>query len=471
MKVRTRMAPSPTGIAHIGNMATALKNYALAKKHKGQFILRIEDTDRKRYVEGAVEAIYEAFDWLGLGIDEGPKEGGPYEPYTQSKRLKIYQDHAAELIKKDKAYYCFCSKDRLDKVRKDQQKTGKLPRYDGFCRNLEESVIQEKLESKEPHVIRLKVPDSGETYVQDILRGKITFHNNQIDDQVLLKSDGYPTYHLGVVVDDHLMNITHIIRGEEWLPSTPKHVLIYQAFGWELPIFSHVAVTRNRDRSKMSKRVGDVAVRSYIKKGYLPEAMINFLALNGWSHPDKEEIFSLKEYVQAFTLERLQATAPVFDTDKLNWLNGIYIRELSDTELLERLKDFIPKGCSNNLAKKIIPLIKERLVTLGDFEELSNFFYQDISYDKKLLLKKGAMEDMVKQQLTTTREKLSSIDENNWTHENIEQEIRSISQENDWKPGQYFMMLRIAATGKKATPPLFETIEVIGKQKTLERFQ
>lgn len=461
MTVRTRIAPSPTGIAHLGTAYTAMRNLAIARQGSGQFLVRIEDTDRARYVEGAVEVIFEAMKWLGLTYDEGP--------YTQSEHLPIYLEHAQQLVKKGKAYYCFCTKERLDAVRAAQQAKKELPRYDKFCRNLDPALAAER-SLTEPHVIRLKVPGGGVTTCQDVVRGPIEFQNSGIDDQVLLKSDGYPTYHLGVVVDDHLMQITHIIRGEEWLSSTPKHVLIYQAFGWDLPIFAHLPVIRNQDHSKMSKRKNDVSILSHRDKGYLPEAINNFLALMGWSHPDKKEIFSLEEFLKLFTLERITLTAPVYDIEKLNWLNGMYIREMDDAELIKRLEPFIPEDCPQELIPQVLPLIKERLVTLKDFEGLTDFFYRDISVDQAVLTKKST-KDEVFAQLAATKSSLEALDEKSWTHENIEQKVRSLAESNGWKPGQYFMMLRIAATGKTATPPLFETMAVLGREKVLARLQ
>lgn len=468
MTVRTRIAPSPTGIAHLGTAYTAMRNLAIAKQAGGQFIVRIEDTDRERYVEGAVEVIFDAMKWLNLPYDEAPNIGGQYAPYTQSERLPIYQKNVLDLIENGKAYYCFCTKDRLDQVRADQQSRKVLPRYDKFCRNIDLSESKKRVEAGEKYVIRLKVPETGVTICQDVVRGPVEFQNSGIDDQVLLKSDGYPTYHLGVVVDDHLMNITHIIRGEEWLSSTPKHVLIYQAFGWELPIFAHLPVIRNKDHSKMSKRKNDVSILSHRDKGYLPEAINNFLALMGWSHPDKLDIFSLEEFLRLFTLERITLTAPVYDIEKLNWINGQYIRQMSDAELTLRLAPFIPQDCDNNLVPQILPLIKERLVTLKDFESLTDFFYRDINVDQALLTKKSTY-DEVKNQLTLTHRTLSELEDKDWTHENIEQKVRSIAETNAWKPGQYFMMLRVAVTGKTATPPLFETMQVISRETTLKR--
>jgi len=446
----------------------AMRNLAIAKQNGGKFLIRIEDTDRQRYVEGAVEMIFDAMKWLGYPNDEGPNVGGPHAPYTQSERLSIYKEYVQKLLYNKKAYYCFCTKERLEEVRIKAQEKKELPCYDRHCRNLSESEVKLQLNSGIPYVIRLAVPENGVTICYDFVRGAVEFQNAGIDDQVLLKSDGYPTYHLGVVVDDHLMEVTHIIRGEEWLSSSPKHVLIYQAFGWELPIFVHLPLIRNKDHSKMSKRKNDVSILSHRDKGYLPEAINNMLALMGWSHPEKKEIFSLSEFLKLFTLERITLTAPVYDIEKLNWFNGIYIREMDNIELIKRLTPFIPADCLPELVSQILPLIKERLVTLKDFESLTDFFYRDITIDQTLLTKKSSPEE-VTTQLDTTRTVLVGLDEKSWTHENIEQKIRSLSEEKGWKPGQYFMMLRVAVTGKSATPPLFETMAVLGRKKVLAR--
>jgi len=459
MTVRTRIAPSPTGFLHLGTAYTAMRNWALAKQSGGQFIIRIEDTDRTRIVEGAVEVIFEALSWLGIDNDEGPNVGGPHAPYVQSECLPVYQKHIEELIQNGKAYYCFCTKDRLDQVRAEQQAKKELPRYDKFCRNISLVDAKKRVDAGEAHVIRLKVPETGVTICQDAVRGPIEFQNSGIDDQVLLKSDGYPTYHLGVVVDDHLMEITHIIRGEEWLSSTPKHVLIYEAFGWQLPIFVHLPVIRNKDHSKMSKRKNDVSVLSYRDKGYLPEAMNNFLALMSWSHPDKKEIFDMPEFIKTFSIERIALTAPVFDIEKLNWMNGSYIRSLTDEELAARLSGgFVPAACSAELLAYIVPLVKERLVTLKDFDDLASFFY----------LEPSAVEMTAddKEYLAVAKDLLASCE---WSKEGIEGSLIPAVKDHGWKNGPFFAALRLAVTGKKISPPLSESMVILGREKVLSR--
>ncbi|MFH2019404.1 MAG: glutamate--tRNA ligase, partial [bacterium] len=393
---------------------------------------------------------------------------GPFAPYTQSERLPLYQTHARQLVDSGKAYYCFCSKDRLTELRTTQQANKELPRYDKHCRNLDPQEAAQRVKDGVPHVIRLKIPLTGVTVCRDTIRGDVSFQNSGIDDQVILKSDGYPTYHLAVVVDDHLMGITHIVRGEEWLSSSPKHILLYEAFGWPLPIFAHLPIIRNKDHSKMSKRKNDVSILSHRDRGYLPEALNNFMGLMGWSHPEKKEIFSLLEFQKLFSLDRVTMTAPVYDLEKLDWLNGQYIRALSNKELEERLQNFLPSDCPKKLVSKIIPLIKERLVTLKDFEQHTSFFYREIKVDPTVLHKKSNIEQ-VKTQLEESSQLINKLSDSEYTVEHLEASFRSLAEENDWKPSQFFMMLRIAVTGEKATPPLFDTFVVLGKDKVISR--
>ncbi len=463
---RTRIAPSPTGIAHVGTLYMALFDYALAKKHGGQFLVRIEDTDRARFVEGAEQAIFEALDWAGVREDESPRVGGPYAPYKQSERLEIYQKYAQQLLDEDKAYYCFCTSEELTAMRLEQQKQKLPPKYDGRCRHIDPQEAKRRVATGEQYVIRLKIP-AGESTWNDLVRGPVTIDHAQVDEQVLMKSDGFPTYHLAVVVDDHLMEITHIIRGEEWISSTPKHILLYDLFGWEKPEFAHMPLLRNADRSKLSKRKNDVSILSYREQGFLPEALLNFLMLMGWSHPEGQEFISLDEFVQAFTFDRVQTTGPIFDTDKLRWMNGKYLREhLSEDELIERLQPFIPSDCSAKMIRSILPLVRERLVTLKDWEQLTAFFYREISPSKELLLKKLAPEEAMEylSQTLSTMEGLSG-----WSVETLETSIRALQEQHDWHKSKFFMLLRVAVTGETATPPLFETMEVLGKELTLKR--
>ena len=469
-QVRTRMAPSPTGEMHVGSMATLLKNYAFAKKHGGQFILRIEDTDKVREVTGGVEAIQAIIKRYGLDWDEGPGKGGECGPYIQSERLDIYKREVQKLIDNDKAYYCFCSKERLAEVKEQQIANQQPPHYDRHCRSLSKEEAKRRVASGEEYVIRLKVPSDQEITFTDLLRGEITFNSNLIDDQVLLKSDGYPTYHLAVVIDDYLMKISHIMRGEEWISSTPKHVLLYQAFGWTVPVFAHIPVFLNPDgKGKMSKRKGMVSAASFLDRGYLPEAMLNFFMILGWAKKDQEEVISLDEYIKEFEPSDLSSNSVAFDIKKLNWLNGVYIRKLSSEQLKEKLVPFIPKDFPVDKVAQVLPLIQERLVTLADFEQLTKFFYGAIDYETDLLLKKADSKELVILELKETISLIESFAD--WELTTLEEKIMSLQEKKDWHRGQFFMMLRIAVTGEKATPPLFDTMIVLGKDLVISRLK
>ncbi len=468
--IRTRIAPSPTGIAHVGTLYIALFNYAFAKQQNGEFIVRIEDTDRNRFVEGAEEVIFEALSWAGITPDESVQRAGEYGPYRQSERLETYKKYVDQLIEQGDAYYCFCSSERLADMRAAQQAAKQPPKYDRHCLHtysLEEA--KAKVAQGEEYVVRLRVPE-GKTQWTDLIRGEVEIDHAQIDDQVLLKSDGFPTYHMAVVVDDHLMGITHVLRGEEWISSTPKHSILFKALGFDLPEYAHMPLLRNTDKSKLSKRKNDVSIVSYKEKGYLPEALLNFLMLLGWSHPENKEFpISLEEFVDVFDMQRMQKTGPVFDLEKLNWMNGKYLREiLSLEEVAERIRAYLPEDYPVENIPLYLPLVLDRMTTLRDFTELTDFFYQDITVDSDQLLKKGATPELVAEQLHKTVEALQTITD--WQHEAIETAIRELQEAHDWKKGQYFMMLRLAATGRKATPPLFETIQAIGKERVTERF-
>jgi len=447
-------------------MAMLLKNYAWAKKNHGQFVLRIEDTDKVREIAGAVKEIQQVIRDYGLDWDEGPEKGGPHAPYIQSQRLETYREHAEKLVELDKAYYCFCTKERLEQIKAEQKNNKQPPKYDKHCRNLSREEALTRKNAGEACVIRLKVPENQPVIVNDLLRGEIKIDSSEVDDQVLMKSDGYPTYHLGVVVDDHLMNITHILRGEEWISSAPKHVLLYEAFGWEKPVFAHIPVFLNPDgKGKMSKRKGTVSARSFLEKGYLPEAMLNFFMILGWAREDQREIMNLAEYIQEFDPSEVSLKSVVFDLQKLNWLNGVYIRQLSIDELERRLEPFLPKDFPREKSTAILPLVMERLVTLADVEELTEFFYRPIKLDLQLLLKK-ADALLVSNQLMAVIKKLT---DGSWSVTEIEKQLRTLQAEHDWHKGQFFMMLRLTVTGKKATPPLFETMAVLGKDLVSER--
>ncbi|MCL5095514.1 MAG: glutamate--tRNA ligase [Patescibacteria group bacterium] len=467
--VRVRIAPSPTGEdLHIGNVYTALINFAFAKQNKGKFLIRIEDTDRTRLVSGSEERILDSLCWLGLAYDEGPDIGGPYAPYRQSDRLKIYKNYAEELVRVGAAYYCFCDTKTLEEMREIQQKRGEVPRYDQRCRSLKNEEIRQKLKHKTPYVIRLKVPQAGQTKFTDLIRGEITFENGLIDDQVLLKSDGFPTYHLGVVTDDHLMKITHIIRAEEWISSTPKHILIYKALGWELPFFAHLPLLRNPDHSKLSKRHNPVWLSWYREQGYLPEAILNYLALMGWAHPEAKEIFTLEEFIKKLKLEKIQTTGPVFDLQKLDWVNGVYLRQKPIRQLAKQIFEFYLKKYPEEKIAQILPLVVERMKKLTDFENFTDFFFKKPAVDPTLLLS-GKTKEEVETPLNLFLFKIDKL--KSWKKQDLEKEGRGVAKELSLKDGDLFMILRIALTGKTVTPPLFETMEVLGKTETLDRLQ
>lgn len=442
-RVRTRIAPSPTGEdLHIGNAYTALINYIFAKKHGGVFVVRVEDTDRTRFVPGSEERILASLAWLGISFDEGP--------YHQSERLDIYKKYAEELVAKGHAYYCYCTPERLAEMRKRQETSHEPPMYDGHCKKLTGK-------KNEPHVIRLNVPDNGVTKFRDVIRGEISFENKLIDDQVILKSDGFPTYHLAVVVDDHLMEVSHVIRGEEWISSTPKHILLYQFFGWEPPVYAHMPLLRNPDKSKLSKRKNPVWVSWYKEQGFLPEAVINYLATLAWAHPDGKEVFSLAEMMNVFTLENVQTTAPVFDTEKLRWLNGEYLRK--DTELGQKIFSFFNKTYPMSQISQILPLVKERMKTLAEFGSLAGFFFE----------RPTEFERPINQDLLGIAKHV--LESSEWNYGAMEQAIRSASEKAGVKARDVFMELRIVVTGKTVGPPLLESLEILGKKETLERLE
>ena len=459
-KVRTRIAPSPTGLdLHIGNAYTALINYVFAKKNSGQFIIRIEDTDRTRLVEGSEQRILASLAWLGIPHDEGPDCGGPHAPYRQSDRLAEYKKYAEELVGKGHAYYCFCTQERLEKMRKDQEVDHKPPMYDGLCKKISPDEAKKRVANGEKYVIRLNVPDEGTVKFTDLIRGDISFENKLIDDQVLLKSDGFPTYHLGVVVDDHLMEISHVIRGEEWISSTPKSILLFQFFGWDMPKFAHVSVLRNPDRSKLSKRKNPVWVADYRAKGFLPEAMKNYMATMAWTYPGKE-LFTVDEMVEKFELKDIQTTAPIFDQEKLRWMNGEYIRKMDEAALIAQIRAFdatVPKD-SDELMKRILPLVRERMKTLGEFETLADFFFA----------RPGKFERELKKDMVAIA-KDALLASSKWTHETMEKAIRGHAEKAAVKARDVFMELRIAITGKSVGPPLLESLEILGKEETLAR--
>lgn len=466
----TRIAPSPTGDPHVGTAYVALFNYAFARNRGGRFILRIEDTDRQRSSPASEKMIFEALRWLGLEWDEGPDVGGPHGPYRQSERSSIYREHAEELIGRGAAYPCFCSKERLDALRAEQRDQQLPFGYDGRCRSLSRADATARRRAGEPAVVRLWMPERGETVVHDLLRGEVRFGATELEDPVVLKSDGYPTYHLANVVDDHLMGITHVIRAEEWISSLPKHDRLYRAFGWRAPVFCHLPLLRNADRSKISKRKNPVSLNYYRRAGFLPEAMLNFLALMGWAMPaepgDEEgrEEFSLEEFIAALTLERIRPGGPVFDLQKLRWLNGRYLRRLAPDELLARLRQEL---LSDRYLLEIIPLVQERIDRLDEFIDYGRFFLVgEIEYDeaarKKLVAPRRTPQETAKMLRVLLEERLDPLLE--WKASSLEEVVRGFSEEGVWATRDLFMTLRVAVTGRAATPPLFDTMAVLGKE-------
>jgi len=458
--VRTRIAPSPTGEdLHIGNLYTALINYVIARKNKGQFIIRIEDTDRMRFVEGSERRILETIKEYGLHFDEGPDKGGEYGPYRQSERLEIYKKYANELIQKKQAYYCFCTKERLDELREKQQQEKKIPRYDKHCLHTVENA-DERIKNGEAYVIRLNVLPDQKIYFTDVIRGEIEFNSNNIDDQVLIKSDGYPTYHMAVVVDDYLMKISHVIRAEEWISSTPKHVILYNAFGWELPVFAHIPILRNPDKSKLSKRKNPVWASWYIEQGYLQEAVLNYLSLMGWSHPEEKEIFDLDEFISVFDLKDMHAVGPVFDLAKLKWMNSVYIRNLTDNELEQKIVNFIGTMYSKEVVHKTIPLIKERISILSEYVPLCEFFFHaPTTYELPLSDKKIMFGKLV--------DSLKTVEK--WDANTLGEVMQNVARQIGMKNREFFMSVRVAITGKTVTPPLNESMEILGKNEVISR--
>lgn len=471
--VRVRFAPSPTGFVHVGSLRTALYNYLFARHHNGVNILRIEDTDQTRYVEGAVENLLRTMDWAGIEFDEGPTQGGDYGPYVQSERTELYRKHADELVAKGKAYYCFCSAERLDRVRKEMQAAGEPPMYDRHCRNLTPDEVKTKMGAGEKHVVRLRVPLGETVTFTDLVRGDVSFETKTIDDQVLLKSDGFPTYHLANVVDDKYMKITHVIRGEEWLSSTPKHVLLYRAFGWEneMPGFAHLPLLLNPDRSKLSKRQGDVAVEDFKAAGYLPDALINFVALLGWNPSDTQEIYSIQELIKSFDLEKVNKGGAVFGREKLEWMNAEYIRAKSPTELLAIVRPLaVERGyaVSDEYLAKVIALMHERVRTTKDFVDFASYFFvAPTEFDEKARAKNWNPD--AKQRLGDLLPMLSDL--MSWSHASIEKVVRSYAETTGISAGKLIHPLRLATSGVGMGPSLFEMLETIGKDEVIKRIE
>jgi len=476
--VRTRFAPSPTGYPHVGNIHSALFAWLFARHNKGSFILRIEDTDVERKVEGSVEAIMDSLRWLGLDWDEGPEVGGPYGPYFQSQRLELYHKVAQRLVAEGYAYYCYCSPERLEQMRAEQIRRKQPPGYDRTCRNLSAEERAKRAAEGITPVVRFKTPLNGQTRFSDIIWGEVVFENTTLDDVVLLKSDGYPTYHLANVVDDHEMKINHVIRAEEWLSSTPRHVLLYDALGYQPPNFAHLPMLLGPDRSKLSKRHGAVSTAEYRNQGYLPEAMLNFLALLGWSLDDKTELFSRRELIEYFSLERVSKTAATFNREKLNWMNGVYIRKLTTEDFTQRALPFLERDLtaevkrplSIDYVRQVMPLIQERVKLLSEVAQFTRYFFvEELDYNTSLLIGKDMTAESTIRALGIARERLTKLE--TWNAESLEALLRPLAVEIGLKTGQLFGTLRTTVTGETATPPLFQTMAVLGKERCVKRIK
>lgn len=492
-QIRTRIAPSPTGFPHLGSIYNALFNKIFAKINNGNFIWRSEDTDRTRYVTGAEEALDEALKWFNLEADEDPFKGGPYGPYRQSERLSIYRKYVMELVDKGHAYYCFCKPERLEEVRKQAEKEKRIPMYDRHCLKLTKEEIKQKLDNNESYVIRMKIPENEKIVCHDLIRGDITFDSNTIDDQVLLKSDGYPTYHLAVVIDDYLMKISHVIRGHGWLPSFPKQKLLIDMFGWPHPIYAHFPDVLNIDKKgKLSKRDASSNIEYYRTKGYLPESILNFLSLLGWSHPNEKEIFSIDEFMATFRLEDMSANLPKFDIAKLDWMNGEYIRSKSNIDLYKNIIDWLKFILNLKIQSEIkenyrnfsdflssldtdslelfLNINKERIKKFEDLLLLNNFYFND-NFDNDQVTKnitKYKSKEEVKKHLEWF---ISELKKSNWTQDDLkslEAKVRDKALDMSWKNIEAFYPIRIAITGNEVSPPLFESIYILGKDKSLK---
>ena len=464
--IRVRFAPSPTGEPHVGNLRTALFNWLFARRHGGAFVLRVEDTDQNRYVEDALGVILESLRWLGLDWDEGPEAGGPYAPYLQSQRLDIYHGVTGDLVDRGFAYWCHCPRERLDRVRKERQRDGLPGGYDRRCRDRGLS----QHDGEAAPVVRFKMALEGETAVDDLIRGRVGWDNGLLDDFIILKSDGFPTYHLANVVDDHIMRVSHVLRAEEWLSSTPRHLQLYDALGYRPPLFGHLPMILGPDRAKLSKRHGSTSVLEYRSQGFLPEAMVNFMALLGWSLDDKTDVISRDDLVESFSLGRIGKGAAVFDLDRLQWMNGVYIRSLDDEDLAERMLPYLDHAgdVDRVYLRRIVPLVRQRLKTLADVPAWTSYFFEEkLSYDVGDLVQKGMDRDSTVGALGAVLGVLEGVED--FSAESLEGVLRTVGAELDLSGRKLFGAIRVAITGRPASPPIFETMEALGRGRCLER--
>ncbi len=477
--VRTRFAPSPTGYLHIGGLRTALYSYLLAKQNNGTYILRIEDTDQERFVPGAVEKLISSLNNFNLASDEGVlldgdqvTSRGDCGPYIQSQKIAHYKTTAEKLVAEDKAYYCFCTEERIEQLRENQRANKQVPKYDGYCRNIEPSEASKRLKMGEKAVIRYKTSPNQEVVCNDKIYGKIVVKTDDIDDFIILKSDTFPTYHLANVIDDHDMKITHVIRGEEWLPSLPKHVLLYQALGYEMPEFVHLPLLLNPDRSKLSKRQGDVAAEDFLQHGYLPQALVNYVALLGWNPGTEQEIFSLEELVKEFSIDKINKSGAIFDRQKLDWFNAEYIRQIFNTkndqyaQLLSIAKKYLPQH--EDRVEDILKLFSSRINKLEELTELANFLWQLPDYDKEKIVFKKSTLDNTKKGLQLTHDSLNTTTLD-WTAENLNKILQDIVSNNHLTPGDVFWPVRFALSGLDKSPSPVEILEFLGKEESIKR--
>ena len=478
-KIKTRFAPSPTGDLHVGGLRTALFAYLFAKKNNGEFLLRIEDTDQSRYKKDSVDSILDGLKWAGINWDNK-------EIIYQSSRIEIYQKHAKQLVNEGNAYYCFCTQETLAEMRQLQEQNKQAPKYDRRCLNLTQEEIEEKLKSGTPYVIRMKVPDKFQTNFKiefkDLIRGKVKFNLKEIDDQILLKSDGYPTYHLANVIDDHEMKITHIIRADEWLSSTPKHIILYNYFDWDLPEFAHIPLILAPDKSKLSKRHGATGVLEFKKLGYLPEALINYIALLGWNPGNEKEIFTLEKLELEFSLDKVHKAGAIFNQEKLDWMNGYYIRELSLENFTEKCLPYLidanlidSKKYNEKYVQSVVALEKERIKKLSEISKITGYFFKEINkeidYDKELLKWKKSDLKTAKSRLEFLYSELNKVPDENWTRNSLKNLLIDLIKAKNLGTGDTLWPMRVALTGQKNSPGPFEVAEVLGKEKSLERIK
>ncbi|HEX4744716.1 MAG TPA: glutamate--tRNA ligase [Candidatus Limnocylindria bacterium] len=469
MSVRVRFAPSPTGSLHIGSVRTTLYNYFFARQQKGTLILRIEDTDQDRLVEGAIDSIYDGLRWMGIDWDEGPREGGAYGPYVQSERLPVYQEHARALVGSGAAYPCFCSKERLEEMRREQQARKEVTRYDGRCRSIEPREAADRA-AAERHVVRLKVPEDGTIAIDDAVYGRIEWPLHAIEDQVLLKSDGFPTYQLAVVIDDHLMKITHVFRGEDWLPSTPKHLLVYRAFGWEVPPHAHLPNVLGPDGKKLAKRHGATKVEQFRAEGYLPEALANYLALIGWAPGTEEEVFSLADLVSRFRIEQVHKAGGKWDRERLLYFNGLWIRRLDEDELFRRVSAFAPEEWDRAVLRATIPHIRERMRTLVEArDQVSFLFTDDIPRSAEVIVPKKHEPAEVAAALGRAGVLIRYADP--FDPPAVDAGLRALAEELGWPVRDVHYAVRGAVTGSRVGFSLYESIVMLGKERALDRLE